>query len=201
MPRLASYLYPGLVEAGCDEAGRGCLAGPVVAAAVILEPRTTLPGLDDSKKLSPARRNALRILIEARAKAWAVAMVWPEEIDRINILNASHLAMHRAVGLLCKPPQHLLVDGDRFPIYQGIPHTCIIRGDGRYRCIAVASILAKTHRDALMEELHLDFPAYGWAVNKGYPTADHRAVLEREGPCLFHRRSFRLVGAHPALVG
>jgi len=205
---LAPYHTKGLLEAGCDEAGRGCLAGPVVAAAVLLPPRLRIPGLDDSKKLTPERRDALRPLIEERALAWAVAVVPPAEIDAINILRASFLAMHRAIDALRTRPQHLLIDGNRFIPYPGIAHTCLVKGDGRFRSIAAASILAKTHRDALMKELHERHPAYRWAVNKGYPTTDHRAAIERHGPCVHHRRSFRLLkepvvssGAVPDLVG
>ena len=190
---LAAYHLKHLVEAGCDEAGRGCLAGPVVAAAVILPPRVNLPGLDDSKKLSEAMREKLRPLIEERAIAWAVAIVDPAEIDAINILNASFQAMHRAVDALAVRPQHLLIDGNRFNAYEGIAHSCHIKGDGRFRSIAAASVLAKTHRDALMRELHHAHPEYDWAVNKGYPTLDHRAAIDRFGPCVHHRRSFRLL--------
>ncbi|MEO8590730.1 MAG: ribonuclease HII [Flavobacteriales bacterium] len=193
MARLAAYHTAGLLEAGCDEAGRGCLAGPVVAAAVILPSRIRLPGLDDSKKMTPERRDALRPLIEEHALAWAVAMVEPAEIDTINILNASFLAMHRAIAGLSIAPGQLLIDGNRFNAYVGIPHVCLIKGDGRFRSIAAASVLAKTHRDALMQRLHAQYPVYNWAVNKGYPTEDHRSTIEREGPCDLHRRSFRLL--------
>ena len=190
---LASYHAKGLVEAGCDEAGRGCLAGPVVAAAVILPPRVRLPGLDDSKKLSEAAREELRPLIEERALAWAVAAVQPAEIDAINILNASFRAMHRAIEALSLKPQHLLIDGNRFVAYPGIGHTRQIKGDGRFRSIAAASVLAKTHRDELMRALHEAHPEFGWAINKGYPTPDHRAAIARFGPTPHHRRSFRLL--------
>jgi ribonuclease HII len=190
---LAAYHRKGVLEAGCDEAGRGCLAGPVVAAAVILPPGVRLPGLDDSKKLSAADREALRPLIMEKAVAWAVAAVSPAEIDRINILKASFLAMHRAIDQLAKRPEALLIDGNRFTPYPGLPHTCMIKGDGRFRSIAAASILAKTHRDALMEALHEEHPHYGWAVNKGYPTPDHRKAIAAHGPCVHHRRSFRLL--------
>jgi ribonuclease HII len=193
MALLAAYHTKGLLEAGCDEAGRGCLAGPVVAAAVILPQRLKLPGLDDSKKLSAAHRERLRILIEAEAQAWAVSFVHPEEIDRINILQASFAAMQRAIDLLSVRPQHLLIDGNRFPGHGCAPHTCVIKGDGRYRSIAAASILAKTHRDEHMQLMALRHPAYGWAVNKGYPTLDHRAAIAREGPCSQHRQTFRLL--------
>lgn len=190
---LAAYHVKGVLEAGCDEAGRGCLAGPVVAAAVILPPSVRIPGLDDSKKLSEAKREALRPLILEKAMAWAVAAVSPEEIDRINILKASFLAMHRAIDQLATRPEALLIDGNRFTPYPGLPHTCMIKGDGRFRSIAAASILAKTHRDALMEALHAEHPHYCWAVNKGYPTPDHRDAIRVHGPCAHHRRSFRLL--------
>jgi ribonuclease HII len=193
MVRLAPWHTPGLVEAGCDEAGRGCLAGPVVAAAVVLPPGVRLPGLDDSKKLGAAQREDLRHLIVERATAWSVAAVGPAEIDALNILRASFTAMHRALDALGLVPDQLLIDGNRFIPYRGIPHLCIVKGDGRFRSIAAASILAKTHRDALMRALHQQHPAYGWAVNKGYPTADHRAAIARHGPCVQHRRSFRLL--------
>lgn len=193
MPTLAAYHTKGLREAGCDEAGRGCLAGPVVAAAVILPPRMRLPGLGDSKQLSARQRDSLRTVIERGALAWAVAYVWPEEIDRINILQASFLAMHRAVDRLALRPEHLLIDGNRFVPYLGIPHTCEVKGDGRFRSIAAASILAKTHRDEVMQELHAQHPDYNWCVNKGYPTVDHRAALARVGTSPQHRLSFRLL--------
>lgn len=200
MNRLAPYHNKLLVEAGCDEAGRGCLAGPVTAAAVILPPRVRIPGLDDSKKLTHAKREALRPLIEERAIAWAVAFVEPAEIDAINILQASFRAMHLAIAALSIRPEHLLIDGNRFVAYPGIAHTCFIQGDGRYRSIAAASVLAKTHRDARMEELHRTHPEYGWVINKGYPTVDHRAAIERIGPCEQHRQSFRLLRAEPVLL-
>lgn len=199
MPILAAYHTKGLLEAGCDEAGRGCLAGPVVAAAVMLPPRVRIPGLDDSKKLSPTQRAVLRRLIEEKALAWAVAVVEPAEIDTLNILRASFVAMHRALDALQQRPQHLLIDGNRFIPYHDLPHTCLIKGDGRFRSIAAASILAKTHRDELMTALHQQHPAYNWAVNKGYPTVDHRDALDRIGPCEHHRKSFRLSYAEPAL--
>jgi ribonuclease HII len=194
MARLAAFHTKGLLEAGCDEAGRGCLAGPVVAAAVILPAGVWLPGLNDSKKLSHEERERLRPLIEERALAWCVGVASVEEIDRINILNASFLAMHRAVAGLRLRPDRLLVDGNRFTPYPDIPHHCIIKGDGKYRSIAAASILAKTHRDALMEALHSESPDYGWAVNRGYPTPDHRAALAQHGPSRHHRSSFNLLG-------
>lgn len=199
MSRLAPYHTQGLLEAGCDEAGRGCLAGPVVAAAVILPPRVRIPGLDDSKKLSAAQREALRPLILEKALAWAVAEVGPAEIDAINILRASFLAMHRAIDALRERPRHLLIDGNRFIPYPGIPHTCLVQGDGRFRSIAAASVLAKTHRDALMDTLHAAHPAYGWAGNKGYPTPAHRTAIALHGPTAWHRRSFTLLPARGEL--
>jgi ribonuclease HII len=199
MKRLAAFHTQGLLEAGCDEAGRGCLAGPVVAAAVILPPRVRIPGLDDSKKLSAAQREDLRPLILEKALAWAVAEVGPAEIDAINILRASFLAMHRAIDALQQRPEHLLIDGNRFIPYPGIPHTCLVQGDGLYRSIAAASILAKTYRDALMDALHGAHPAYGWAENKGYPTPAHRSAIAAHGPTVWHRRSFTLLPAQAEL--
>lgn len=199
MARLDAFHTAGRIEAGCDEAGRGCLAGPVVAAAVILPPRVRLPGLDDSKKLTAAAREALRPLIEQRAVAWSVASASPEEVDRINILNASFLAMHRAIAGLAMRPQHLLIDGNRFARYADLPHTCVVQGDGRYRSIAAASVLAKTHRDALMLHAHAEHPAYGWDRNMGYPTAQHRAAIRTHGITLLHRRTFTLLKEEPVL--
>lgn len=193
MKQLGAYHTRGLIEAGCDEAGRGCLAGPVVAAAVILPMGVRLPGLNDSKKLSAKDRERLRPLIEERALAWCVGSATPEEIDRINILQASFLAMHRAIAGLVIRPQQLLVDGNRFTAYEDVPHHCIIKGDGKFRSIAAASVLAKTHRDELMEALHADHPAYGWKVNMGYPTADHRTGIAIHGPCAHHRKTFTLL--------
>lgn len=195
MGGLASYHQRGTIEAGCDEAGRGCLAGPVCAAAVILPPRLRLPGLDDSKRLSATHREELRRRIEGEAVAWAVAFVQPEEIDRLNILRASFAAMHRAIDLLCKRPELLLIDGNRFTPYPGIPHRCEVKGDARFRSIAAASILAKTHRDEEMREAHQLHPEYNWAENKGYPTADHRTAIELHGPSALHRRTFRLTAS------
>lgn len=182
----------GLLEAGCDEAGRGCLAGPVFAAAVILPEGFRLPHLNDSKQLSQAQREALRPLIEKKALAWAVARIEHDEIDRINILKASIKAMHLAVAALRIPPQHLLIDGNRFSLYEGIPHTCIVGGDATYSSIAAASVLAKTHRDAHMLHLHEQYPEYGWDVNKGYGTKAHRLAILRHGLSPLHRRSFRM---------
>lgn len=193
MPRLLPCHTLGLLEAGCDEAGRGCLAGPVVAAAVILPARVRLPGLDDSKRLTAAGRERLRPVIEQQALAWCVGVASVEEIYRLNILHAAFLAMHRAIAGLGVWPQQLLIDGNRFDPYAGIPHRCIVQGDAKYRSIAAASVLAKTHRDALMAALDAGHPAYRWQVNKGYPTADHRAAIAEHGPCVHHRTSFTLL--------
>ncbi|WP_077923671.1 ribonuclease HII [Spirosoma sp. 209] len=190
---LRSYYNADAVEAGLDEVGRGCLAGPVVAAAVILPRHYTHPVLNDSKQLSRAQRETLRLDIERDALAWAVAEVSPADIDQINILKASFLAMHRAVDALTVRPDHLIVDGNRFVPYPMIPHTCIIKGDAHYLSIAAASVLAKVYRDTLMEKLGAAFPAYGWAQNVGYPTPIHRAALREFGPTPHHRMSFRLL--------
>ncbi len=190
---LEPYFKKGVIEAGCDEAGRGCLAGPVFAAAVILPPVISIHGLDDSKKLTNDTRNILREQIESQSVAWAVAAVEPEEIDEINILNASFLAMHRALDQLVQKPVHLLIDGNRFRPYQNIPHKCIIGGDGKYHSIAAASILAKTYRDDHMRQLHAQFPQYDWASNKGYPTPRHRQAIMEHGVVSAHRKSFRLL--------
>lgn len=183
-------MHAGLPEAGCDEAGRGCLAGPVACAAVILPPGFECPGLNDSKQLSEARRNRLRPIIEAEALAWAVVMVSPEEIDSINILNASVTGMQRALDALTVRPEHILVDGNRFRPYGGIPYTTVVKGDATYMSIAAASVLAKTHRDEYMRRAAEDFPGYGWEKNMGYPTRDHREALLRLGLSPLHRRSF-----------
>ncbi len=190
---LEPFLIAGRVEAGCDEAGRGCLAGPVTAAAVILPPDFHNDMINDSKQLSERQRELLRPVIEREAVAWAVAMVSPQEIDRINILRASITAMHRALDQLAVRPQGILVDGNRFYPYHDIPHTTIVKGDGKMMCIAAASILAKTHRDELMRQLDKDYPQYGWARNKGYPTPDHRAAIAHYGPSPHHRRTFQLL--------
>lgn len=181
-----------LIEAGCDEAGRGCLAGPVFAAAVILPQNFYLEGLNDSKKLTHKQRDELRPLIEKDALAWAVAMVDHEEIDRINILNASFLAMHRAIEKLKIQPEYLSIDGNRFKAYPQIPHTCVIKGDGKYLNIAAASILAKTHRDEFMLNLSKDYPHYNWQQNKGYPTKAHRKAVLEMGLSPFHRKTFNI---------
>ncbi len=192
MKRLKTYYTRGLLEAGCDEAGRGCLAGPVVAAAVVLNPNTRLPGLNDSKQLNVDQRNTLRRLIESKAEHWAVGIVDPGEIDRVNILNASFLAMHQALDQLNCTPDLLLIDGNRFNPYRQMKHVCLIKGDEKYRAIAAASILAKTHRDEIMQQLHHQFPHFNWASNKGYPTIDHRHAVLQHGPSPYHRKSFRV---------
>lgn len=190
---LLPYLNETLVEAGCDEAGRGCLAGAVFAAAVILPKDFRCEELNDSKQLSEKRRYALRPLIEREAVTWAVGIVSPEEIDRINILNASFLAMHRAVDSLAVSPEHLLIDGNRFNPYPGIPHTCVVKGDGKYLSIAAASILAKTYRDDYMLQLHAYNDKYHWEQNKGYPTKAHREAIRTYGITPFHRKTFTLL--------
>ena len=187
---LQSWLMPDVIEAGCDEAGRGCLCGPVSCAAVILPPDFVCDGLDDSKKLSEKQRNFLRQIIESKALAWSVVMVSEEEIDRINILQASIAGMHRALDNLKIRPDHIIVDGNRFKPYKDIPHTTVVKGDSKYMSIAAASILAKTHRDELMMKLHLMYPDYGWAQNKGYPTKAHREAILRNGMTPCHRKTF-----------
>ena len=189
---LQPFLHVGIIEAGCDEAGRGCLGGPVSCDAVILPPDFECPELNDSKQLSEKKRAALRPFIEEHALAWAVVMVEAEEIDRINILQASITGMHRALDALSVTPQHILVDGNRFRQYKTIPHTTVVKGDATYMSIAAASILAKTHRDELMERLAEDYPQYGWAVNKGYPTKAHRLAIAEYGVTPHHRLTFRL---------
>jgi len=190
---LASFLHDKTIEAGCDEAGRGCLAGPVFAAAVILPTNFSNEMLNDSKKLSEKKRYLLRETIEKEAIAWAVGIVDHEEIDQINILNASFLAMHRAVDQLKTKPEHLLIDGNRFNPYKDIKHTCVIKGDGKYASIAAASILAKTYRDDFMMKIHNQFPNYNWNSNKGYPTKKHRIAIREHGISPFHRKSFGLL--------
>lgn len=190
---LLPYLEPNRLEAGCDEAGRGCLAGAVYAAAVILPPDFRNDDLNDSKQLSEKKRYALRPVIEREAVAWAVGIVTPEEIDRINILNASFLAMHRAITQLKVQPGHLLIDGNRFTPYPGIPHTTVVKGDGKLLSIAAASILAKTYRDEYMNRLATECPAYHWQENKGYPTKAHREAIRQHGITPYHRKSFTLL--------
>ena len=189
---LQLALYPELIEAGCDEAGRGCLAGPVFAAAVILPKDFECEALNDSKQLSEKERYILRPLIEEKAIAWAVGIVDHKEIDKINILNASFLAMQRAVAALKIRPEHLLIDGNRFRKYEDIPHTCVVKGDGKLLPIAAASVLAKTYRDDFMLELHEEFPLYAWNQNKGYPTKRHRLAIKEYGITPYHRLSFNL---------
>lgn len=196
---LLPYLNEELVEAGCDEAGRGCLAGAVYAAAVILPHDFKNAQLNDSKKLTENQRYALREVIEKEAIAWAVGVVTPEEIDKINILKASFLAMHRAIDQLKIRPQHLLIDGNRFTKYNNIPHTTIVKGDGKFLSIAAASILAKTYRDDYMNSLNEQFSGYDWNNNKGYPTKKHREAIKRLGTTPYHRMTFNLLGTNPQL--
>ncbi len=190
---LFSYFHPTLIEAGLDEVGRGCLAGPVVAAAVILPKDFQHSLLTDSKQLTKNQRDRLSIEIKEKAIEWAIAEVSPQKIDEINILKASFLAMHLAIDQLKTRPEHLLIDGNRFTNYPMIPHTCIIKGDTKYLAIAAASVLAKTYRDSLMEELAKEFPFYAWEKNAGYPTQKHRQGIEKEGITPHHRLSFKLL--------
>ena len=191
---LASHYYEGKVEAGCDEAGRGCLAGSVYAAAVILPENYQNELLNDSKQLTEKKRYQLREIIERDAVAWAVGIVTPEEIDKINILNASILAMHRALDQLKVRPEAIIVDGNRFKKYQDLPHTTIVKGDGKYLSIAAASILAKTYRDDYMNQLAKEYPQYDWLSNKGYPTKKHRDAIRQYGITPYHRKSYNLLG-------
>ena len=191
---LTSHYYEGKIEAGCDEAGRGCLAGSVYAAAVILPDGYENPLLNDSKQLTEKRRYALRDIIERDAVAWAVGIVTPEEIDKINILNASILAMHRALDQLKVRPEAVIVDGNRFKKYKDLPYTTIVKGDGKYMAIAAASILAKTYRDDYMKQLAAEYPQYDWRSNKGYPTKKHREAIRQFGTTPYHRMSYNLLG-------
>lgn len=191
---LASNYFDGVVEAGCDEAGRGCLAGSVYAAAVIFPPGYANDELNDSKQLTDKRRKQLREIIERDALAWAVGIVTPEEIDKINILNASILAMHRALDQLTVRPEAIIVDGNRFKPYNKLPHATIVKGDGKYLSIAAASILAKTYRDDYMDKLAEEYPHYDWLGNKGYPTKKHREAIKIHGITPYHRKSFNLLG-------
>lgn len=193
-PCLAPFFHAGVIEAGCDEAGRGCLAGPVYAAAVILPPDFHDNLLNDSKQLTERRRYALREVIEREAVAWAVGIVDNGEIDRINILRASILAMHRALDGLKVRPEEIIVDGNRFTPYRDLPHTTIVKGDGKYLSIAAASVLAKTYRDDCMLRLHEAYPCYSWDKNKGYPTPAHRQAIREHGPSPHHRMTFNLTG-------
>jgi ribonuclease HII len=195
MKNLLPYCNKNLTEAGCDEAGRGCLSGPVVAGAVILDPNKAIKGLDDSKKLTEKSRLLMRDEIMKHALDYGIGIVSNVEIDEINILNASFLAMHRALEQLSKSsPEHLLIDGNRFTAFKKIPHSCIIKGDGIYQSIAAASILAKTTRDEIMYAMHQKYPQYDWSKNKGYPTKNHRIALAKYGPTKEHRMSFNLLG-------
>lgn len=191
---LLPYLNEELIEAGCDEAGRGCLAGAVYAAAVILPKNFTNELLNDSKQLTEKQRYALREVIEQEALDWAIGVVSPQEIDNINILNASFLAMHRAIDQLKVRPEHLIIDGNRFKKYHNLPHTTVVKGDGKYLSIAAASILAKTYRDDYMNRLHQEYPQYDWSNNKGYPTKKHRAAIAQQGTSPYHRMTFNLLG-------
>ena len=192
---LEKHYYEGKIEAGCDEAGRGCLAGSVYAAAVILPDGYDNPSLNDSKQLSAAKRMRLRDEIIRDARAWAIGVVTPQEIDQINILRASILAMHRALDQLQVRPEAIIVDGNRFLPYCDLPYTTIVKGDGKYQAIAAASILAKTYRDEYMERLAQEFPRYGWQSNKGYPTPQHREAIRQYGVTPYHRKSFDLLGS------
>ena len=190
---LKSFLHSKTNEAGCDEAGRGCLAGPVHAAAVILPPDYKNKLLNDSKKLSEKQRDELRVEIEKEAVTYAVAFFTNEEIDEVNILKASFLSMHKALTALKQIPIHILIDGNRFIPYKKIAHTCVVKGDGKFMSIAAASILAKTYRDECMKKMDAEFPMYNWKKNKGYPTQDHRKAILEHGACKYHRKSFTLV--------
>lgn len=183
-------------EAGTDEAGRGCLAGPVTAAAVVLPKGFKNELLNDSKQLSEKKRDILKPLIEQQSISFAIAHVYPTEIDEINILNASFLAMHKSIDQLKPEPKFIIVDGNRFNSYKTIQHTCIIKGDSKYMSIAAASVLAKTARDAYMEKIHLEYPMYNWKKNKGYPTKEHRAAIKKYGITKYHRKSFQLLPKH-----
>jgi ribonuclease HII len=190
---LPAYLQKGRMEAGCDEAGRGCYAGPVFAAAVILPENFKHDLLNDSKQVSAKQRMILKEVIETQAIAWSVASIDAAEIDQINILKASFKAMHMAIVQLKICPDFLLIDGNRFIPYPNIPHTCIVKGDGKYASIAAASILAKTYRDLYMDTIHAQYPQYGWKSNKGYGTLEHRIAIEKNGLCMYHRKSFNIV--------
>jgi ribonuclease HII len=192
---LENYFDINKTEAGLDEAGRGCYAGPVVAAAVVLPKNFHHPLLNDSKKLSEKQRDELRPIIEKEAICFGVSFVDNEEIDKINILQATYKAMHQSIGLLSVQPELLLIDGNRFKPFPQIPHHCIVKGDGKYASIAAASILAKTYRDEIMNKLHVEFPKYGWKKNKGYGTAEHRKAIDQIGLCAYHRKSYNILPA------
>ena len=196
---LLPHYFEGKIEAGCDEAGRGCLAGSVYAAAVILPKGYDNPLLNDSKQLTEKRRYALRDTIVCDAVAWAIGIVTPEEIDKINILNASFLAMHRALDQLTVRPEAIIVDGNRFTPYHDVPYATIVKGDGKYQAIAAASILAKTFRDDYMDRLAIEYPYYDWQKNKGYPTRAHREGIRLHGITPYHRKSYNLLGSEPML--
>lgn len=196
---LLPHYFEGKIEAGCDEAGRGCLAGSVYAAAVILPKGYDNPLLNDSKQLTEKRRYALRDTIVHDAVAWAIGIVTPEEIDKINILNASFLAMHRALDQLTVCPEAIIVDGNRFTPYHDVPYATIVKGDGKYQAIAAASILAKTFRDDYMNRLAIEYPYYDWQKNKGYPTRAHREGIRLHGITPYHRKSYNLLGSEPML--
>ena len=196
---LLPHYFEGKIEAGCDEAGRGCLAGSVYAAAVILPKGYDNPLLNDSKQLTEKRRYALRDTIVRDAVAWAIGIVTPEEIDKINILNASFLAMHRALDQLTVHPEAIIVDGNRFTPYHDVPYATIVKGDGKYQAIAAASILAKTFRDDYMDRLAIEYPYYDWQKNKGYPTRAHREGIRLHGITPYHRKSYNLLGSEPML--
>jgi len=197
---LESCFFKDKIEAGCDEAGRGCLAGSVFAAAVILPKGYENPDFNDSKKLTARQRQRLRAVVERDALAWAVGIVTPQEIDELNILQASLLAMHRALDQLKLRPEAVIVDGNRFKPYRGLPCQTIVKGDGKYLSIAAASILAKTYRDDYMERLAEDYPQYGWLKNKGYPTREHREAIRRYGVTPVHRRTFNLLGVEEPML-
>ena len=198
-PKLKSFLQAARIEVGCDEAGRGCLAGPVYAAAVILPQEFYHPLLNDSKQMRKKQRDELRVIIEKEAIAWSVAAMSNEEIDKVNILRASILGMHRALDSLQITPEYILVDGNRFMKYKNIPHQCIVKGDATFASIAAASVLAKTYRDDFMCKLSEDFPAYGWDKNMGYPTKVHREAIRLHGITPWHRRSYKLLGEQQML--
>ena len=193
MYELNKFFNNGSIEAGCDEAGRGCLAGPVVAAAVILDPTKEILGINDSKLISPKQRQSISEDIKSNALCYAISIVNEKTIDEINILNASIQAMHLAISQLKIQPDCLLIDGNRFHTYKNIPHICIVKGDSKFQSIAAASILAKTHRDELMLKMHEKFPQYNWKKNMGYPTKEHREAIQNFGPSGYHRKSFKLL--------
>ena len=192
-PSMLKNSFSNKIEAGCDEAGRGCLAGPVVAASVILSKNFKHPLLNDSKKLSKKNRDLLEKVIKEKAVVWGIGVIWNQEIDKINILNASIKAMHKSIEKLKTKPELLLIDGNRFHAFKDIPHKCIIKGDAKYACIAAASVLAKTYRDKLMQKLHLEFLQFDWKNNKGYPTKIHRQSIVNYGITKYHRKSFKLL--------